>query len=282
MKTYRTIPDLRDCISREKQAGKRIGLVPTMGFLHEGHLSLVDNIKAHCDFIITSIFINPKQFGPGEDLDKYPRNFDRDKSLLQDRGVDAIFFPKADEIYPEDYLTFIQVDKLGEILCGRSRPAHFQGVTTIVTKLFLITKCDVVAFGQKDYQQAIIIRRMVEDLNFDLEVLICPTVREEDGLAMSSRNSYLQPEERKRAICLVNAFQRARRLYEFGELHTARLRDEMVQAILTIPEVRIDYIEVVDAQTLEPIDKIERPALLAGAIWLGKARLIDNIIIEPK
>lgn len=282
MKVYRTIPDLRECVNDLNKQGKRIGLVPTMGFLHEGHLSLIDRIKSHCDYVIVSIFVNPTQFGPGEDLEKYPRDFARDERLLKECGADAIFYPATEEVYPDGYRTSVHVLELGKVLCGRSRPTHFDGMTTIVAKLFMMTKCDVAAFGQKDYQQALIIRRMADDLNFDVEILVCPIVREKDGLALSSRNTYLTPEERKKAICLFEALEKARRLYEFGEDHTARLRDEMVQSILTVPDVRIDYIEVVDAETLEPLAKVDRRTLLAGAIWIGKTRLIDNIILEPK
>lgn len=278
----RNIPELRKQISDWKKQGLRIGLVPTMGFLHEGHLSLVDQIKPHCDRIIVSIFINPKQFGPGEDLERYPRDFERDQQMLESRGADLIFCPDNEVMYPDDYFTYVEVEELGQVLCGRSRPTHFRGVATVVAKLFLITKCDVAVFGQKDYQQALIIQRMVEDLNFDVKIIISPTVREPDGLAMSSRNAYLTAEERERAVCLIQALEKAMALFEFGEVHAARLREEMVKSVLAVPEVRVDYLEVVDAQTLQPIEKVDRRTLLAGAIWLGKARLIDNIIIEPK
>ena len=278
----RNIPELRKQISDWKKQGLRVGLVPTMGFLHEGHLSLVDQIKPHCDRIIVSIFINPKQFCPGEDLERYPRDFERDQQMLESRGADLIFCPDNEVMYPDDYFTYVEVEELGQVLCGRSRPTHFRGVATVVAKLFLITKCDVAVFGQKDYQQALIIQRMVEDLNFDVKIIISPTVREPDGLAMSSRNAYLTAEERERAVCLIQALEKAMALFEFGEVHAARLREEMVKSVLAVPEVRVDYLEVVDAQTLQPIEKVDRRTLLAGAIWLGKARLIDNIILEPK
>jgi pantoate--beta-alanine ligase len=282
MKIFRTIPELRKHVNDLRKQDKRIGLVPTMGFLHEGHLSLIDQIRSDCDYVIVSIYINPKQFGPGEDLDEYPRDFANDEKVLSERGTDAIFYPTTEEIYPDGYLTTVHVSDLGEMLCGRSRPTHFDGVTTIVAKLFLITNCDVAAFGQKDYQQALIIQRMAEDLNVDLDILICPIVREADGVAMSSRNTYLTANERERATCLINALEKVRRLFAVGEEHAARLRDEMVQAILTTPDVRIDYVEVVDAETLQPLEKVDRKTLVAGAIWLGKTRLIDNIILEPE
>jgi pantoate--beta-alanine ligase len=281
MDITRTIQETRRRADEWKQEGFRIGLVPTMGYLHEGHLTLLDQIKPHCDKLIVSIFINPKQFGPGEDLERYPRDFERDQKLLQERGADLIFYPTEQEMYPDPYYTYVQVEELGNVLCGRTRPTHFRGVTTVVAKLFLITKCDVAAFGQKDYQQALIIRKMVEDLNFDLEVLVCPTIREEDGLAMSSRNAYLTPDERKRAICLYHALKKAEEMFKEGEIHAARLREEMKNVVLSVPEVHVDYLEVVDAETLEPLEKVDRRTLLAGALWLGKARLIDNIIVEP-
>ncbi len=281
MDITRTIPETRARVLQWKKQNLRIGLVPTMGYLHEGHLTLLDQIKPHCDKLIVSIFINPKQFGPGEDLERYPRDFERDQGLLQQRGADLIFYPTEQEMYPDPYYTYVQVEELGSVLCGRTRPTHFRGVTTVVAKLFLITKCDVAAFGQKDYQQALIIRKMVQDLNFDLEVLVCPTVREEDGLAMSSRNAYLSPEERKRAVCLYNALKKAEEMFRNGEIHAARLREEMKNVVLSVPEVHVDYLEVVDAETLEPLEKVDRRTLLAGALWLGKARLIDNIIVEP-
>jgi pantoate--beta-alanine ligase len=276
----KTISELRGHVNNLKGKGNKIGFVPTMGFLHEGHLSLIDHIKPHCDIVVVSIFVNPMQFGPGEDMERYPRDFERDHNLLKERGTDIIFYPAVEEIYPDAYLTYLQVEELGKVLCGRSRPTHFQGVTTIVAKLFLITKCEVAAFGQKDYQQALIIRRMVRDLNFDVEVLVCPIVREDDGLAMSSRNTYLSEEEREKAVYLYKALTKAKELYASGEKHAARLREEMRTTLLSAPEVGVDYLEVVDAETLESIEKVERRTLLAGAVWLGKTRLIDNILLE--
>ena len=276
-----SIPDLRQPVDDWKHQGLRIGLVPTMGYLHEGHLTLIDQIKPHCDRTIVSIFINPKQFGPGEDLDRYPRDFERDRELLDTRGTDLIFYPEEQDIYPVDFRTYVEVEELSQVLCGRSRPTHFRGVTTVVAKLFLITRCDVAAFGQKDYQQALILQRMVEDLNFDVQIVVCPTVREPDGLAMSSRNHYLSPEERQSAICLYQALQNAQKLFESGERHAARLRHEMETTVLATPEVSVDYLEVVDARMLQAIEKVEGKTLLAGAIRLGKTRLIDNIILEP-
>ena len=277
----KTIGEVRQLVNEWKRESNRIGLVPTMGYLHEGHLSLVDEVKPHCDKIIATIFVNPKQFGPGEDLEHYPRDFERDHELLQEREVDVLFCPDSSEIYPDTHLTIVQVEELGNVLCGRSRPTHFQGVTTIVAKLFLITKCDIAAFGQKDYQQALIIRRMVEDLNFDIEVILSSTVRESDGLAMSSRNKYLTSDERNRAVCLYQALKKAEDLMRSGEHHAARLREEMKSTLLSAPDIGVDYLEVVDAETLQPLEKVVGKTLLAGAIWLGKTRLIDNIVVEP-
>lgn len=282
MITCRTIPELQEYVNSWKTQNLRIGLVPSMGYLHEGHLSLVDRIKKHSDRIIVSIFVNPSQFGPGEDLDRYPRDFERDESLLAARGVDVIFYPNTNEVYPEGYRTHVVVEGLGKVLCGRSRPTHFRGVATIVAKLFQISKCNDAAFGQKDYQQALIIQRMVKDLNFDVEVIVCPIVRESDGLALSSRNAYLSPEEREQAVCLYRALTAAQELFISGEADADRLRKQMQDKISAASGVLIDYLEVVDAMTLESLKRVDRRTLLAGAIWVGKTRLIDNIIIEPQ
>jgi pantoate--beta-alanine ligase len=281
MHITKSIEETRLVVNKWKRENLRIGLIPTMGYLHEGHLSLIDQIKPYCDKIVVSIFVNPKQFGPGEDLEKYPRDFERDQEMLQQRDTDLIFYPSAGEVYPDPYYTYVVVEELGKVLCGRTRPHHFRGVTTVVAKLFQISKCDVAAFGQKDYQQALIIKRMIEDLNFDLKLLICPTVREPDGLAMSSRNSYLTAEERERATCLYQALSKAEELFKSGETHAARLREEMKSIIVAVPELGVDYLEAVDAETLQPLEKVDRKTLLAGAVWLGKTRLIDNILVEP-
>jgi len=252
-----------------------------MGYLHEGHLSLVDRIKPHSDRVIVSIFVNPAQFGQEEDLDRYPRDFERDEKLIAHRGADAIFYPDTEEMYPEGFRTFVQVEGLSDVLCGRSRPTHFRGVTTVVAKLFLISRCDVAAFGQKDYQQALIIQRMAKDLDFEIEIIICPIVREADGLALSSRNDYLSLDERAKAVCLYRALTGAQELFLSGERNAERLQNEMKRTLNSTPGVSVDYLEVVDALTLQPMERIDRRTLLAGAIRLGKTRLIDNIIIEP-
>lgn len=282
MITCRTIPELQEYVNDWKKETLRVGLVPTMGYLHEGHLSLVDSIKEHSDRTIVSIFVNPAQFGPGEDLHRYPRDFERDESLLAARGVDVIFYPNTDEMYPEGYRTYVAVEGLSSVLCGRSRPTHFRGVATVVAKLFQISKCDVAAFGQKDYQQALIIQRMVKDLNLDVDVILCPIVREPDGLAMSSRNAYLSPDEREQAVTLYQALCAAQELYLSGVTEAGKLRERMRDTVGSASGVVIDYLEIVDAMTLEPLERVDRRTLLAGAVWVGKTRLIDNIIIEPQ
>jgi len=276
----RTIPELRTFVHDWHSQGLRIGLVPTMGYLHGGHLSLIDCIKPHCDRTIVSIFINPAQFAPHEDLERYPRDFERDEKLVEERGVAAIFYPDAAEIYPEGFRSFVIVEGLSGVLCGRSRPTHFRGVTTVVAKLFNLTKCHVAVFGQKDYQQALIIQQMVEDLNLDVEILLSPTVRDTDGLALSSRNNYLSPEERQRAVCLYKALTQGQRLFQSGEVAVSKIKQEMRKALRNTG-VTVDYVEVVDAKTLQPLEKVNRRAVLAGAVWVGNTRLIDNIIIEP-
>ncbi|MCX6640117.1 MAG: pantoate--beta-alanine ligase [bacterium] len=278
----RTVPELRAFVNGWKRVGGRIGLVPTMGYLHEGHLSLVDRLGPRCDKIITSIFVNPKQFAPGEDLDRYPRDFDRDEKLLAGRGVDALFYPANEVMYPAGFLTYVDVEKLGENLCGRSRPNHFRGVTTVVSKLFLLTKCDAAAFGQKDYQQARIIQRMVEDLNFDIEIVICPIVREPDGLAMSSRNVYLTHEERKNALGLHRALEDVRILYNSGERAASLLIRQMQTTFQSIPNLKIDYLDILDAGSLQSIGVLTGRSVAVIAAFVGKTRLIDNVILEAK
>jgi pantoate--beta-alanine ligase len=241
---------------------------------------LIDHIKPHCDRILVSIFVNPTQFAPDEDLDRYPRDLDRDERLVETRGADAIFYPDSKEIYPEGFRTFVIVEGLGSVLCGRSRPTHFRGVTTIVAKLFNLTDCDAAVFGQKDYQQALIIQRMADDLNLDVQVLMAPTVREENGLAKSSRNNYLSEPERERAAGLYRALSQGQKCFAGGEASSAKIKQEM-RKTLRNTGVTVDYVEVVDAATLQPVEKVNGRVLLAGAIWVGNTRLIDNIILEP-
>ena len=262
--------------------GKTIVFVPTMGFLHEGHLSLIREGKKYGDDIVISIFVNPAQFGPGEDLETYPRNFERDLELLKKEGVDAVFAPEAIEIYGEKFQTYVELEKLPHHLCGLSRPVFFKGVATVVTKLFNIVKPHVTIFGQKDYQQLTVIRQMVRDLNFDIKVVGAPTVRESDGLAMSSRNTYLTPDQRMSALSLNTSLKKAQTLVENGLQDAAKIIDTAAKLIRSHPETEIDYITICDPETLDDMKTIDKPALMALAIKIGKARLIDNMILKPQ
>ncbi|MGA1824363.1 MAG: pantoate--beta-alanine ligase [bacterium] len=260
--------------------GYSIGLVPTMGFFHEGHLSLMDRARQECDIVIVTLFVNPMQFGPQEDLTTYPRNIDRDRQLAEERGVDILFQPKTETMYPKGYKTSILVEDLSNKLCGITRPSHFKGVTTIVCKLFNVTSPTVAYFGQKDAQQAIIIKRMTEDLNLPIKIEILPIVREADGLAMSSRNAYLNPRERRAATCLYKALTEAETLIEKGETKSAVLIQKVKEVIGNEPLAHLEYAEIVDMHNLNHITIIEHKSLLAIALKIGKTRLIDNIIIS--
>jgi len=252
-----------------------------MGALHEGHLSLVRDAKAQCDAVAVSIFVNPTQFGPAEDLSKYPRQFDRDRQLLEKEGVEILFAPAVEEIYPQGAITWVLVEGLSEKLDGHSRPGHFRGVTTIVAKLFHIIEPEAAFFGQKDAAQLAVIRRMVRDLNFPVEIVACPIVREPDGLAMSSRNAYLNREERVRALVLQRSLQEARQRFQEGERSAAKVISAAKEVFAHEPEVRLDYFEIVDPDTLDPIERIARKTLVAVAAYLGSTRLIDNLVLEP-
>jgi pantoate--beta-alanine ligase len=270
-------------LSRElRSAGKRIGFVPTMGSLHEGHLSLMSRAREMCDTLVISIFVNPAQFGPNEDFDRYPRDLARDAELAFARGVDFIFAPSADDMYPRGFATYVTVEGLSDRLEGASRPGHFRGVTTVVTKLFNIVNPHFAFFGRKDAQQVILIRRMVRDLGMDLEIIVCPTVREEDGLALSSRNVYLSTPERKAALVLRRALERCRSLYNAGEIDSSRLIAAMAAVIEAEPLARIDYVAITDIETLEdlPVMTADRPALVSMAVFIGATRLIDNIVLN--
>ena len=264
-----------------RSQGKTIVFVPTMGFLHEGHLSLIREGKKHGDDIVVSIFVNPAQFGPGEDLETYPRDFERDLELLRKERASAVFAPDATEIYGERFQTYVELDKLPNHLCGLSRPVFFKGVATIVTKLFNIVKPHVTIFGQKDYQQLTVIRQMVRDLNLDIKVIGAPTVRESDGLAMSSRNTYLTPDQRMSALSLNKSLKTAQTLVENGLRDSAKIIDTATKLIRSHPETEIDYITICDPETLDDMKTIDRPALMALAVKVGKARLIDNMILKP-
>jgi pantoate--beta-alanine ligase len=279
MKIHSTIDPMRAASRLARLSGLRIGLVPTMGALHEGHLSLVRTAKAQCDAVVVSIFVNPLQFSPSEDLAKYPRTFERDCELLRKEDVDFIFAPSVEEMYPEKAVTYVTVEGLSEKLCGKSRPGHFRGVTTVVAKLFHLVEPDLAFFGQKDAAQAAIIRRMVQDLNFPVEIIVCPIVRDADGLAMSSRNAYLNPEQRKSALVLYRALQKVRSRFDQGERSAARLIEAGKNALAQEPGVRPDYFEIVDSETLDAVAEIKSTALVAVAAVVGTTRLIDNIVL---
>lgn len=263
-----------------KKEGKSIGLVPTMGYLHEGHMSLVRAAKKHTDVVVMSIFVNPLQFGPAEDFEKYPRDFKRDEALASDAGVDVIFCPSVKEIYPEGYATYVSVEGLTGVLCGASRPGHFKGVTTVIAKLLNIVKPDVVYFGQKDAQQVIVIKKMVRDLNMDIEIKATPIIRERDGLAMSSRNVYLSEDERREALVLNQSLEKAVSLVKAGERDSAKIVKAMKELIAQRSLVHIDYISVVDTKNLNDVSDISGEALIALAAFVGKTRIIDNTTVK--
>jgi len=279
MRVLETIKQMRSACQATKQEGRRLGFVPTMGALHEGHLSLVRAAKVRCDVVAASIFVNPAQFGPTEDFSKYPRSFERDRERLEKEGVELLFAPSVEEMYPEDTVTFVTVEGLSERLCGKSRPGHFRGVTTVVSKLFHITQSDLAFFGQKDAAQVAIIRRMVRDLNLGVEIVVCPIVREADGLAMSSRNAYLSPQQRRSALVLSRSLAHVKKLSEQGERCTAKLAAAGTQVFAEEPSVRLDYFEIVNPDTLEPVEHISGPDLVAVAAFVGGTRLIDNIVL---
>jgi len=264
-----------------KRSGKSLGFVPTMGALHEGHASLVRASTAKCDATIVSIFVNPLQFGPTEDLNKYPRALERDSKLLEQLGTDVLFAPSASEMYPADATTHVEVGELSERLDGLSRPGHFHGVATVVAKLFEIVRPDFAFFGQKDAAQVAVLRRMVRDLNMDVELVVCPIVREADGLAMSSRNAYLSAEERKQALVLHRALRSVQDAVASGEWNADRLIEVGKRAIAHEPAARLDYFAIVDPDSLEPVADISRGALVAAAAFIGTTRLIDNIVLPP-
>ena len=281
MKRVHKIDEMRDLCRAAKSGGHRLGLVPTMGALHEGHLSLIRAAKAKSDVVAASIFVNPTQFGPGEDFAKYPRTLDSDYALLEREGVELVFAPSVEEMYPQQSVTWAVVDGLSDRLCGRSRPGHFRGVTTIVSKLFHIVEPDIAFFGQKDAAQAAIIRRMVRDLNIPVAIEVCPIVREPDGLALSSRNAYLNATERKSALVLYRALMRAQQLFEQGERSSSSLLAAAKQEFAREPSVRLDYFEIVNPDSLEPAPIFDKPLLVAIAAFVGKTRLIDNILLGP-
>jgi len=256
-----------------------LGLVPTMGYFHEGHLSLMRRARADCRRVVVSLFVNPTQFGPSEDLERYPRDFERDRELAAAEGVDIIFAPATEDMYPEGYATYVDVERLTDGLCGALRPGHFRGVATVVAKLFNICRPTAAYFGQKDYQQAQVIKKLAADLDFDVEVEVLATVREADGLAMSSRNEYLTPEERRQATCLFRALARAQELFAAGETRPAKIVDELTVTITAQPAARVDYAEVIHPQELTPVTTVEKGAVAAVAAFVNETRLIDNTIL---
>lgn len=264
-----------------RAAGRRIGLVPTMGYLHEGHMSLVRLARREADAVIVSVFVNPTQFSPNEDLAKYPRDFERDRARCEAEGADVVFHPAAADVYVPGHSVYVVEESLGRGLCGASRPGHFRGVCTVVAKLFNLALPHVAVFGEKDAQQLRIIRRMARDLNFPVRIVAAPTLREPDGLAMSSRNTYLSPEERRDALCLRRALDRAEERFALGERDAEGLRKAMAGVLVAYPRARIDYADIVDDESLEPVTAITRPALVALAVFVGRTRLIDNTVLRP-
>lgn len=278
MKVLKKVDEVKKLSNQWRKEGKTVGLVPTMGYLHEGHMSLIERCRKENDKVIVSIFVNPAQFGENEDLDAYPKDFQKDKTLCEKAGADLIFNPDTDEMY-SNQRTYVNIDGLSDYLCGKSRPIHFRGVCTVVSKLFMITNPDNAYFGQKDAQQLAIIKKMVKDLNFDVNIVGCPIVREEDGLAKSSRNVYLNPEERKAALCLSKAIT-AGKLLANSETDADKVKNEMIKIIETEPLAKIDYVEIVDNETMQPVSEIKDNTLAAMAVYIGKARLLDNFVKE--
>ncbi len=280
MKIIKRVGQMQKLAQQVRTKGLKIGLVPTMGFLHEGHLSLIRLARKEADFVVVSIFVNPTQFAPGEDYETYPRDLQRDCRLAEQAGGDVVFAPSPEEMYPDGYRTFVEVEGITRKLCGASRPTHFRGVTTVVTKLFCIVGPHIAVFGQKDAQQAIVIKRLVKDLNFDIRIIVAPTIREPDGLAMSSRNLYLSEKEREDATVLYRALQMAKSMVEAGERSSSSIIATMEKMISEKPTAEIDYIAVVDTQQLEPLEKLSGEVLIALAVRFGQARLIDNIMLS--
>jgi pantoate--beta-alanine ligase len=280
LKIFTSIAEMRAACRNARRSGKKLGLVPTMGALHEGHLSLVRAARRGTDVTAASIFVNPTQFGPNEDLAKYPRSFEADCDLLTREGVDLVFAPSVEEMYPAGAVTWVTVEELSNKLDGRSRPGHFRGVTTVVSKLFHIVEPDSAFFGQKDAAQVAIIRRMVRDLNLAIEIVVCPIVREPDGLAMSSRNAYLGPDQRRQALVLHRSLMLIQQLFDEGELSAKHLIAAGQNEFAAEPSLRLDYLEIVNPDTLEPIQEISQRALIAVAGYVGSTRLIDNILVR--
>jgi pantoate--beta-alanine ligase len=280
VKTAKTETGVRKAVARAREKGKRIGLVPTMGYLHEGHLALVRKARETCDYVVVSVFVNPAQFGPDEDLDRYPRDLRRDRRLLEKEGCDLVFAPRAGDVYPRGFMTTVGVKRLRDIMCGRVRKGHFDGVCVVVLKLLNMVCPDAAFFGEKDYQQLVVVRRMVRDLNLDVEIVGVPTVRDKDGLALSSRNAYLSPEERRRATALFRSLELGKLLIAGGERRAAVVRDRIASVLIDAGVDRIEYIAIVDPETLDDERHIRSDVRIAVAAWVGNTRLIDNIPVE--
>lgn len=281
LKIATTIKEVRDTVREWKSQGLTVGLVPTMGYLHEGHGSLIKASANQCDRTVVSVFLNPTQFAPNEDLESYPRDFEQDKVLCEKMGADLVFHPEVSEMYEQDNATFVEIlSEMPKQLCGKTRPIHFRGVCTVVSKLFNIVTPDKAFFGEKDAQQLAIIKRMVRDMSYGIEIVGCPIIREEDGLAKSSRNTYLNEEERKAALCLSKAIFFGQSLVEKGETDANKVLEEMKNLINKEPLARIDYVEAVNGVTMMPVDKIEKDTLVAMAVYIGKTRLIDNFSVK--
>ncbi|HEX6505317.1 MAG TPA: pantoate--beta-alanine ligase [Terriglobales bacterium] len=279
MKICNEIEQVRRTSRTARCEGKRIGLVPTMGALHEGHLSLVRAAKNRGDVVVVSIFVNPTQFGPNEDFSKYPRTLERDCELLEKEGVDLVFAPSVNEMYPDGAVTYVTVEGMSDRLCGKSRPGHFRGVTTVVSKLFNIVEPDLAFFGQKDAAQAAVIKRMVRDLNMPVEIVVCPIIREPGGLAMSSRNAYLDGRQRKSALVLSRSLEAVKQAFNQGERNPAALADAGKAILSEEPSVRLDYFQMVNPETLEPVKQLNGEVLVAIAAYVGTTRLIDNLVL---
>lgn len=280
MQVIRHITEMQALAESLRKQGKRIGVVPTMGYLHEGHVSLIKLAREKNDVVITTLFVNPTQFGPDEDFERYPRNFERDREVADQAGTDVLFSPESNEMYPAGYATFVEVEGVSSILEGKFRPTHFRGVTTVVAKLLSITKPHEAVFGGKDAQQAFLIRRMVKDLNLDVQILVAPTVRELDGLALSSRNAYLTQDERSRATALYRSLQHAEKRVSQGERSASRLRSGMAEILSRSQPTKVDYVAFVDPKSFKEVELAEPPSVLVAlAVWFGSTRLIDNMLV---
>lgn len=280
MEIITTVAEMKARVAQWKAQGLTIGLTPTMGALHEGHMSLMERARKECDRVVTSVFVNPIQFGPNEDYDAYPRDLERDAAIAESKGVDVVFHPSVEEMYPKNYNTYVVMETLTDSLCGAKRPGHFRGVCTVVNKLINIVDPDMAFFGQKDAQQLAIIKRMVSDLNMRVKVYGCPIVREEDGLAKSSRNTYLSAEERTAALCLSRSIFKAQELIESGERDASAIRAAVCGIIEAEPLASIDYVEVVDLGDMQPVSALDEAGLVAIAVYIGKTRLIDNYLFD--